>query len=71
MSKQLLPGKLKGEERKTIIQAVQKPLQEAVLAAIRPRLSELCEEEVTAKRKCGKREPRRVTGQTREIDWFC
>ncbi len=34
-----LPGKLEGEERKEVIQAVPKQLQEAVIEVIRPLLS--------------------------------
>ena len=49
MSIQFVAGKLKGEERKAIIQAVQKHMQEAVLGAIRPLLTEFCEEELTVK----------------------
>ena len=38
MSIQFVAGKLKGEDRKAIIQEVQKQVQEAALGAIRPRL---------------------------------
>ncbi len=71
MSRPFMPGKLEGEERKTIIQAIQKQMQEAAIGAIRPLLTEFCEEEVTVKLGRGKREPRRVSGQAREIDWPC
>lgn len=71
MSIQFLPGKLKGPERKAVIQSVQKRLQEAVVEAIRPLLTEFCEEEVTAKLGRGKRVPRRVSEHVREIDWYC
>ncbi len=71
MSRQCLPVKLKGEERKTIIQAVQKHLQEAAIEAIRPLLTQFCEEEVRAKLGREKGEARRVSGQAREIDWQC
>ena len=59
MSIQFSPGKLKGQERKQIIQAVQKQLQEAATSAIKPLLTEFCEAEVSAKLGRGKREPRR------------
>jgi len=49
MSRQFVAGKLQGEERRAIIQGVQKQMQEAALGAIRPLLTEFCEEEVTAK----------------------
>ena len=71
MSIQFTAGKLKGEERKAIIQGVQKQMQEAALGAIKPLLTELCEEELTVKLGRGKREPRRVGGQARDIDWQC
>lgn len=71
MSRQFLPGKLKGEERQEIIQEVQKQLQEAVIGAIKPLLRDFCEEEQTAKLGREKGSPRRVSGQAREIDWQC
>jgi putative transposase len=71
MSIPFVAGKLKGEERKAIIQGVQRQLQEAALGAIRPLLTEFCEEELTVKLGRGKREPRRVGGQAREIEWQC
>ena len=71
MSIQFVAGKLKGDERKAIIQGVQKQMQEAVLGAIKPLLTEFCEEELTVKLGRGKRESRRVGGQAREIEWQC
>lgn len=71
MSIQFLPGKRQGEEGKTIIQTVQKQLKEAAIEAVRPLLTEFCEEEVTAKLGRGQHSPRRVSGQEREIDWQC
>ena len=71
MSIQFLSGKLQGEERKEIIQEVQKHLQKAAIGAIRPLLREFCEQEVTAKLGREPRSPRRVSGQGREIDWQC
>src|SRR5260370_24255604 len=71
MSIQFVAGKLKGEERKAIIQGVQKQMQEAALGAIKPLLTEFCEEELTVKLGRGKREPRRVGGPGREIEWQC
>jgi len=69
MSRQFLSGKLQAQERKTIIQAVQKQLQEAAIEAIRPLLTQFCEAEVTAKLGRGQRHPRQVSRQEREIDW--
>jgi Transposase, Mutator family len=71
MSIQFLSGKLQAQERKTIIQAVQKQLQEAAIEAIRPLLTQFCEAEVTAKLGRGQRHPRQVSRQEREIDWQC
>jgi len=71
MSIQFMVGKLKGEDRRAIIQGVQKQMQEAALGAIKPLLTEFCEEELTVKLGRGKREPRRVSGQAREIEWQC
>lgn len=71
MSRQFLSGKLEGEKRKEVIQEVQKQLQEAVIEAIRPLLTEFCEEEQTAKLGREKRSPRRVSEQAREIEWQC
>src|SRR5713101_1083095 len=71
MSVQFMAGKLKGEERKAIIQGVQKQLQEAALGAIKPLLTEFCEAELTVKLGRGKRESRRVGGHAHEIDWQC
>src|SRR5437762_12236491 len=71
MSIQFVAGKLKGEERKAIIQGVQKQMQEVALGAIKPLLTEFCEEELTVKLGRGKRESRRVGGQAHEIDWEC
>ena len=71
MSRQLLPGKLEGQERQEVIQEIQKHLQEAAIGAIRPRLPEFCEEEQKAKLGREKRRPRWVSEQAREIDWQC
>lgn len=58
-------GKLQGEERKSILQEVQKQAEAAALAAIGPGVMAFLEEEVTAKSGWGKREPRRVSEQQR------
>jgi hypothetical protein len=44
MSRQFLPGKLKGEERKTLIEAVQQELKAAAIEAVKPLLTQFCEE---------------------------
>jgi putative transposase len=71
MSIPFSPGKLQGEERKKIWQAVQEQAKEAARAAIKPVLEAFLEAEVTSKlgRECG--ESRRISGQPRTIDWQC
>lgn len=71
MSIRFSQGKLQGEERRTIVQEVQRQAKIAVLQAIRPILRGFLEEEVTAKLGREKGEVRRVSGQAREIDWQC
>jgi putative transposase len=71
MSIQFSQGKLQGQERKQIIEEVQKQLQTAAVAAITTVLEAFLEAEVTAKLGREKGEPRRVSGQVREIDWAC
>ena len=71
MSLRFSQGKLQGEERKSILQEVQTQAKAAALEAIRPVLSAFLEAELTAKLGRGKREPRRVSGQPRLIDWQC
>jgi len=71
MSIHFSQGKLPGEERKSILQEVQTQAKAAALRAIKPVLSAFLEEELTAKLGRGKREPRRVSGQARLIDWQC
>lgn len=64
-------GKLRGEERKKVVEAVQRHLQTAVLEAVRPVLSMFLEMEVTIKLGREKGMPRQVSEQEREIDWRC
>lgn len=71
MSIQFAQGKLKGQERKAVIQEIQKQLQEAALAVISSLLTLFLEEELTAKLGRHKGEPRRVSSQARLIDWQC
>jgi hypothetical protein len=71
MSIRFSQGKLQGEERRTIVQEVQRQAKTSVLQAIRPVLRGFLEEEVTAKLGREKGEVRRVSGQAREIDWQC
>lgn len=71
MSIQFSQEKLLGEARKAVIKAVQKQMQEAALRAITAVLMVFLEAEVTEKLGREKGMPRRVSSQTREIDWKC
>jgi len=71
MSRRFSQGKLKGEERQSIIQEIQRQAKAAALAALKPVFTAFLEAEVTAKLGRGKREARRISGQAREIDWQC
>src|SRR5256885_1932241 len=71
MSIHFTQGKLKGEERKAVIQEIQQQLQEAALAVSSELLTLFLEEELTVKLGRAKGEPRRVSLQAREIDWQC
>lgn len=71
MSIHFSQGKLQGEERKTVIQAVQRQAKAAALRAIKPVLTVFLEEEQTAKLGRAKGEPGRISGQPRVIDWQC
>ncbi len=61
--------KLNGQERKKVIEEVQKRMREAALAAIKLILEAFLEAEVSAKLGREKGESRRVSRQAREIDW--
>ncbi len=69
MSIRFSQGKLQGEERKSVLQEVQKQAKAAALAAIKPVLRAFLEEELTVKLGRENGVPRRVNGQPREIDW--
>lgn len=71
MSRRFSQGKLQAEERKTVIQAVQRQAKAAALSAIKPILTAFLEEEQTAKLGRAKGEPRHLSGQPRLIDWQC
>ena len=64
-------GKLQADERKTILQTVQKQAKAAALEAIRPVLREFLEAEVTGKLGRVKGVPRQVSSTERPIDWQC
>ncbi|MFL5665101.1 MAG: transposase [Ktedonobacteraceae bacterium] len=64
-------GKLQADERKTIIQVVQKQVKAAALEAIRPVLRDFLEAEVAVKLGRAKGAPRQVSSTERSIDWQC
>ncbi len=64
-------GKLQAEERKTILQSVQKQAKAAALNAIRPVLKGFLEAEVTAKLGRAKGGSRQISSTARAIDWQC
>jgi len=71
MSIRFAQGKLKGEERTSILQEIQRQAKAAALTAVKPVFTTFLEAEVTAKLGRSKRDPRQVSGQAREIDWQC
>src|SRR6266702_1717220 len=71
MSISFSQGKLQADERKSIIQVVQKQAKAAALNAIRPVLMGCLEAEVTAKLGRAKGESRQVSSAQRSIDWQC
>jgi putative transposase len=62
---------LQGKERKEIIEAVQQQAKAAALEAIKPVLTGFLEAEVEMKLGRVKGKLRRISSQTREIDWKC
>lgn len=71
MSIHFSQGKLQGQERISIIQEVQQQAKAAALTAIKPIITAFLEAEQHAKLGREKGEPRRVSSQSREIDWQC
>src|SRR6266478_3126419 len=63
--------KLRGEQRREIVQAVQKRMQTEALEVVRRMATEFLETEVTVKLGREKEMPRQVSEQAREIDWQC
>lgn len=64
-------AKLKGEERRAILQAIQTQMQQVIIDGVTLVLQEFLEQEVTTKLGRSKRSPRRVSSQARPIDWHC
>lgn len=71
LSRPFSQGKLQGEERKNILQAVQEQAKVAACAAIKPVLEAMLEAEVSAKQGREKGERRRISSHERPIDWQC
>jgi putative transposase len=71
MSIQFTQGKLEGQERKEVLQEVQKCIKNAALGGIKPVFTAFLEAEQEAKLGRAKGEARRVSSQPREIDWVC
>lgn len=63
-------GKLQGKERTSVLQEVQKPAKAAALVALKPVVPAFLEAEQQAKLGRQKGEPRRVSAQAREMDWY-
>jgi hypothetical protein len=64
-------GKLKAEERKAILQAIQTQMQQSIIDGVTLVLQEFLEQEVTTKLGRAIRSPRRISSQARPIDWQC
>lgn len=64
-------AKLKAEERRAILQAIQTQMQQVIIDGVTQVLQEFLEQEVTMKLGRAKRSPRRMSSQPRSIDWKC
>ena len=62
-------AKLKAEERKAILQAIETQMQQVIIEGVTQVLQKFLEQEVTIKLGRAKRSPRRVSSQPRSIDW--
>ncbi len=71
MSRAFSSGKLQGQERKEILQAVQEQAKAAACAAIQPILEAFLETEVSVKLGREKGEARRISREPRTVDWQC
>ena len=64
-------AKLKGEERRAILQAIESQMQQVIIDGVTQVLQEFLEQEVTTKLGRAKRSPRRISSQARPVDWQC
>ena len=68
MSRTFSQAKLKAEERRAILQAIQSQMQQVIIDGVTQVLQEFLEQEVTTKLGRPKRSPRRMSNQARPID---
>lgn len=71
MSIAFSPGKLRGEQRRNMVEAVQKHMQAAAIRAVGEVLVACLDTEVTVKLAREKGAPRQISEQPREIHWQC
>jgi hypothetical protein len=71
MSRAFSQAKLKGEERRAILQAIQTQMHQVIIDGVTRVLQEFLEQEVTTKLGRPKRSPRQMSSQARPIDWRC
>ena len=64
-------AKLKAEERRAILQAIESQVQQVIIEGVTQVLQEFLEQEVTIKLGRAKRSPRRISSEIRPIDWQC
>src|SRR2546421_115149 len=64
-------GKLKAEERRAVLQAIETQLQQVIIDGVTQVLQEFLEQEVTTKLGRAIRSPRQISSQARPIDWQC
>ena len=64
-------AKLKGGERRAILQAIESQIHQVIIDGVTVVLQEFLEQEVTTKLGRSKRSPRQVSSQPRPIDWQC
>ena len=71
MSIAFSPGKLRGEQRRNMVEAVQKHMQAAAIRAAGEVLMACLDTEVTVKLAREKGTPRQISDHPREIHWQC
>jgi hypothetical protein len=61
-------GKLKAEDRRGVVQAIETQMQQVIIDGVTQVLQEFLEQEVTTKLGRAIRSPRRISSQARPID---